>query len=564
MNFKDLKIKIPSLKRYQAFTQKVIQEINDAQTAKEVKKALLKFYKYDEKVSTDFTVIGILYSIDTTNPEYKKANDTVDEIGPLFASATVEVRKAVLAKPFIKEIEDEVGKYLIDQYRLSIETFDEKIIPELIEEAKLCSEYSAIVGGAQIEYKGQIYNLSQLGKFATSTDREVRHEVAKLTEKFWKENNDRIGEIYDKLVHLRDAEAKKLGLKNYVELGYKKMGRTDWNAEMVASYREQIHEVVTPIYKKLIKEQGKRIGISDMASYDLNLMFLSGNAKPIGDPDFLVGQAEKMYDDMSPEIGNFFHQMVDSNLLDLVAKPGKQPGGYMTQLPAYKMPFVFSNFNGTASDIDVLTHEIGHAFQYYESRNIKFPEYQQPGMEACEIHSMSMEFLAWPWISYFVGKEQEDKYKYAHLADAIKFLPYGAAIDEFQHFVYENVDITHAERCAKWREIEKKYLPAKKYKDLKFLETGTWWLRQSHVFSSPFYYIDYTLAQVVAFEFLNLSLKDREKTWNKYVKLCKMGGKYPFRELLKKAHLHDPFNEGTMKKNIKPLLKVLNTFTNLD
>lgn len=560
MDFRDLKIHIPSIEEYKKFTEKIIKDIEEATDAKQVKKALLKFYKNDEKVSTDFVVISVLYSIDTTNKEYKEANDKMDELGPLFSSLTVNVRKAVLAKPFIKDIENEVGSYLIAQYRNSIEIFDDAIIPELIEEGKLCSEYSAIVGGAQIEYKGQIYNLSQLGKFATSTDREVRHEVALLTEKFWKANNKKLGNIYDKLVKVRDRAAKKLGFKSYVELGYKRMGRTDWNADMVKEYREEIKNVVVPVYKSLIKKQAKRIGLDKIYSYDLPLMFLSGNAKPIGDPDFLVGQAAKMYDEMDPEIGGFFHKMVDSHLLDLVAKPGKQPGGYMTQLPAYKMPFVFSNFNGTSADIDVLTHEIGHAFQYYESRNFPIPEYQQPGMEACEIHSMSMEFLAWPWIKYFVGEDQEAKYRYAHLTEAIEFLPYGATVDEFQHVVYENPNMTHEERCKAWREIEKKFLPAKKYGDLKFLNKGTWWLKQGHIFASPFYYIDYTLAQVVAFEFLNLSLKNRERTWKKYVKLCKLGGKYPFRETLAKAHLHDPFNKGTMRKNIRPLVKLLNSF----
>jgi M3 family oligoendopeptidase len=393
-----------------------------------------------------------------------------------------------------------------------------------------------------------------------SLDRNVRIEVSKLSENFWKENNDQIGEIYNKLVHLRDTMAKKLGYKNYVELGYMKMGRVDYNAEMVEGYRKQIYDVIVPLYKKLIKKQAERINIKNPSYYDLTINFLSGNAKPIGNTDFLVKQATKMYDEMSPEIGTFFHSMVDSHCLDLEAKAGKTPGGYMTTLPEYKMAFVFSNFNGTSDDIDVLTHEIGHAFQYHESCNIKFPEYQAPGLEACEIHSMSMEFLAWPWIHLFVGDKDEAKYRYAHLTSAIEFLPYGATVDEFQHFVYENVDATHAERCAKWREIEKKYTPLKKYDGLKFLETGTWWLKQGHIFANPFYYIDYTLAQVVAFQFLGESLKDYPKTWKKYVRLCKLGGKYPFRELLAKAHLRDPFIEGTMKKNVKPLVKVLNSF----
>lgn len=231
----------------------------------------------------------------------------------------------------------------------------------------------------------------------------------------------------------------------------------------------------------------------------------------------------------------------------------------MTQFNYYKVPFVFSNFNGTAADIEVITHEIGHAFQYYEARNIKINDYKIPGLEACEIHSMSMEFLTWPWIHLLVGDNNDAKYRFAHLSDAIEFLPYGAAVDEFQEFVYENVNITHKERCEKWKEIANKYLPYYKYDGFPIMESCKW-ERQTHIFEVPFYYLDYTLAQVVAFQFLGESLKNREKTWKKYVKLCKCGGKYPFRELLAKNHLRDPFVEGTMKKNIKPLIKLLDSF----
>lgn len=558
MNFNEIEIKVPNLKAYQKFSNKILDELRNANDAQTVKKIIFKKNKYDEKVMTDISVIQIRYTIDTTNPEYASAQEKLDEMLPVLSSYSLPIIKEILAKPFRKELEDLLGKYLLQKYQYTVETFDEKIIPEMIEESKLTTEYDKIIGGAKIEYKGKIYNLSQLGKFATSLDREERKEVALLSEKFWKENNDKVGEIYDKLTHLRNDMAKKLGYKTYTELAYKNMGRVDWNPEMASLYRDQIYRVVTPLAKKLVKKQGERLGIKNMASYDLPLSFPDGNAKPIGDCAFLVEQAAKMYDDMSSEIGSFFHSMIDSKCLDLEAKAGKSPGGYMTQLPLYKMPFVFSNFNGTAGDIDVLTHEIGHAFQYHESTGIKIPEYQQPGMEACEIHSMSMEFIAWPWIGSFVGEDKANKYKYAHLSDAIEFLPYGAAIDEFQHYVYDNVDDTHAQRCAKWREIEKKYQPWKKYTGLKFLDSGTWWLRQAHVFQTPFYYLDYTLAQVVAFQFLAESTKNKEKAWKKYVKLCKMGGKYPFTELLERGKLRNPFIDGNIKKSIRPLVKILN------
>ena len=303
----------------------------------------------------------------------------------------------------------------------------------------------------------------------------------------------------------------------------------------------------------------KRLGIRKPQAYDYNLMFASGNPMPAGDAKFLVEQAHKMYTDLGPESKEFFDFMVKYELMDLEARKGKAPGGYQTTFPAYQSPFIFSNFNGTQGDVNVLCHEGGHALQAYLSRNIKVPEYHSPTLESCEIHSMSMEFFAWPYMDGFFGKDAE-KYKYAHLADSIEFLPYGALIDEFQHWVYANPDATHEQRCAAFKEMEQRYTPHKKYDDCPTLGKGTIWMRQSHIFFAPFYYIDYTLAQVVAFQFAIENMKNHEKTWKKYIKLCKCGGKYPFQELLAKNHLRCPFQDGNIRKVIKPLEKVLRGF----
>lgn len=559
MNFNELPIRVPDLNKLAEFFKGALEELKAANDAKTVSKILERVNEYGNDLSTDITVIQIRYSIDTTNPEYVDANNKLSEILPHLSALIIPIEAEILAKPFREDLEAIWGKFLFQKYENDVSGFDERIIPELIEENKLSNEYDAILGGAKIEYKGQIYNLSQMSKFAQSLDREERIEASRLSEKFFADNNEKIGEIYDKLVKVRTSMAKKMGYDNFIPYGYKKLGRVDYDATMVANYRDQIYNSVVPIYKSLVKRQAERINIENPLFCDLNLSFKTGNATPIGDSKYLVEQATKMYDEMSAESGEFFRFMRESNLLSLEAQPGKRPGGYMTFLPKYKAPFIFSNFNGTSGDVDVLTHEVGHAFQGYLSRNISVPEYHMPTLEACEIHSMSMEFLAWPWMELFFG-DAAQKYRFSHLENAIRFLPYGVAIDEFQHAVYGNPEMTHAERCAKWREIEKKYLPLKSYEGFDFYESGTWWMKQSHLFGSPFYYIDYTLAQVCAFQFHNENLEDHEKTWKKYIKLCEMGGQYPFLTLLEKAGLRNPFEDGNVKKAIRPLVKLLNSF----
>ena len=559
IKFSDYKLVVPNVKKYAAKMEEFIKELNDCKNADEAAKVIKKLNKYNSKIETQASIIYVLYSCDTTNKKYAKAQNYLDEVSPTFAKYGQDVTKLLANAPYRPELEKKFGSFLFKKYDISLKTFDEKIMPELMQINKLTSEYDLIFGSAQIAFRGETLNLSQLGKYLQDSDRETRREAAKAMDKWLGEHEQRIGEIYGELVLLRDKMAKKLGYKSFTELGYYMLGRTDYNADMVKVYREQIAREVVPVCNKLYKEQMKRLGIRNPQYFDYNLMFKSGNPKPAGDAKYLVAQAQKMYSELGPESKEFFDFMVKYELMDLEARKGKAPGGYCTFFPVYKSPFIFSNFNGTQGDVNVLCHEGGHAFQAYLSSYIKVPELMNPTLESCEIHSMSMEFFAWPYMEGFFDKDDE-KYRFLHLADSIEFLPYGITIDEFQHWVYEHPTATHEERCAAYKEIESRYTPHKKYDDCPTLARGTWWMRQSHIFGSPFYYIDYTLAQVVAFQFAVENMKNHEKAWKKYIKLCKCGGKYPFLELLEKNHLRNPFVDGNVRKVIRPLAKVLKEF----
>ena len=559
IKFSDYQLVTPNMKKFAAKMEKFIAELKGCKSADEATKVIKRLNKYTSDIETDIGVIYVLYSCDTTNEKYAKAQEYIDEVSPIFSKYGQAVHKVLVEAPYRQDLEKKLGAFLLKKYDIALKTFDEKIMPDLAKQNKLTSEYDLIFGSAQIDFRGETLNLSQLGKYMQDPDQATRKAAAKAMDQWLSEHEQRIGEIYDELVKLRDAMAKKLGYQSFTELGYYLLGRTDYNAEMVKGYRAQIAREVVPLCQKLYKLQMKNLGIRRPQFYDYNLMFKSGNPKPAGDAKYLVMQAQKMYAALGKESKEFFDFMVKYELMDLEARKGKAPGGYCTYFPRYKSPFIFSNFNGTQGDVNVLCHEGGHAFQAYLSADIKIPEYQSPTLESCEIHSMSMEFFAWPYMDGFFGKDAE-KYKYAHLADSIEFLPYGITIDEFQHWVYEHPEANHEQRCAAYKEIESRYLPHRKYDDCPTLNKGTWWIRQSHIFGSPFYYIDYTLAQVVAFQFAVENMKNHEKTWKKYIKLCKMGGKYPFLELLEKNHLRNPFVDGNIRKVIKPLEKVLKGF----
>ena len=562
VKFEEIPIKKISFKSVEKKITGYTSDLKQAKNFDEGFKVIKNFERFMSKFSTNVTVISIRYSLNTQDEFISKCQDQVDEMMPLISNLVNEWNKVLVAVPFRKELEVKFTPYYFVMIENSLKSFDEKIIPELIEINKLSSQYDKILGSAQIEFNGEIYNISQMGKFSKSPDRKVRKEASIKVDEFFQTHEQEIGDIYGKLVLLRDKAAKKLGFEDYTKLGYLSLGRVDYNAEMVTEYRKQIAEEVVPVAQKLYKSQAKRLGIpfKKMYSFDYNLSFLSGNPKLAGDTEYLVNSATKMYHEMSKDAGEFFDFMKDHHLLDLVARAGKQPGGYMTFLDEYKYPFIFSNFNGTEDDVNVLTHEVGHAFQGYLSKNIKPSDFRSPTLEACEIHSMSMEFFAWPWMDLFFGKDA-DKYRYSHLCDAIEFLPYGITIDEFQHWVYKHPTATHEERCAAYQEIERRYTPHKVYPaEMKAAGHGAWWMRQSHIFGVPFYYIDYTLAQVCAFQFLVEMTKNHDKAWKKYVKLCKSGGKYPFVQLLEKNHLRNPFESGNVAKVIRPLKKILKGF----
>lgn len=557
MKFQDYVYQRPDVdaikQKYVAFTE-AFKAAKDANKQAEIIKQV--FGLIDE-VDTMYQLVSIRYSLNTQDDFYEAEMNFMDEVSPELQNYVNEFNKLVYASPFKPELVKVFGQHYFNQLEVSLQSFDEKIIPLLQEENKLNSKYSKVVASAQIEFDGGVYNLSQMSPFTQSKDRETRHRAQLKISEFFESKEAELDDIYDQLVSVRNQAAQALGYANFVELGYKRLGRTDYGSKEVKAYREQIKRDVVPFVEKLVARKAKRLGIQDLKSYD-TISFLSGNPTPKGDLDWQVAQATTMYKALSKETDEFFTFMKDSGLLELDSKKGKAGGGYCTFIPGYKAPFIFANFNGTSHDVDVLTHEAGHAFQVYQSREFINPMQRFPGYEACEIHSMSMEFFAWPWVPLFF-KEDAQKYYFSHLSGAISFLPYGALVDEFQHEIYENPTMSKDERKATWRRLEKQYIPSRDYDDDQFMEKGTYWFRQSHIFQSPFYYIDYTLAQVCAFQYWIRDHKDHQEAWSSYVDLCKLGGSKGFVALMKDAKLDSPFEDGTILRTIQPLEAFLNT-----
>ncbi|NWO26304.1 M3 family oligoendopeptidase [Leptotrichia sp. oral taxon 417] len=545
MKFNEYKYEHLDLEKIKKEFSELIESFEKAENVEGQVNAFDEIIKLRNHIETMQTLVSVRHSIDTNDEFYDKENEYMDEISPILFGFTNDFYKALVNSKFKDELIQKYGKFLFDLAENTLKTFSPEIIPDAQEENRLSSKYSKLIASAKIDFDGKELNLSQMVPYTQSKDRNVRIEAAKKVAQFFAENQDEFDNIYDSLVKVRTRMAQKMGYKNFVEFGYKQLSRLEYDAKMVEGYRKQVLENIVPLHTELRERQGKRLGVDKLKFYDEAIKFNSGNADPHGSPEWILNNGKTMYKELSKETDEFFTFMTENNLLDLLSKKGKMSGGYCTYIPEHKAPFIFANFNGTSHDIDVLTHEAGHAFQVYQSRGFEVPEYLWPSYEACEIHSMSMEFLTWPWMDLFFENDT-DKYKFIHLSEALLFIPYGVTVDEFQHWVYENPEATPKERREKWIEIEKKYLPTRDYGEVEELKNGIFWFRQGHIFSSPFYYIDYTLAQVCAFQFWIKSRENREKAWKDYLNLCKLGGSKPFFELMKSANLKNPFEEGTL------------------
>ncbi|MBW4827862.1 MAG: M3 family oligoendopeptidase [Clostridiaceae bacterium] len=558
LKFKDYEYKRPDMKKVEEDIMSLIDEFEKANSSKAQNETIGKINSIREEVESMSNLVYIRHSINTLDEYYEKEQEFLDENMPLYENLISRYMKVLVNSKFRSELEEKWGSHLFNLSEVKLKTFSDEIIEDLVTENKLVSEYDKLIASAKIVFKGEERNLSQMQPFMQSTDRDTRKEAYEAYIEFFEENEDKFDIIYDKLVKVRDGIAKKLGFKNFVELGYARMGRTDYDAEMVANYRKQVFEDLVPVVVELKDRQRCRLSLDELKYYDEPLEFLTGNAIPKGSPEWILENGKKMYTELSKETAEFFNFMVERELMDLVSKKGKMSGGYCTHITKYDSPFIFSNFNGTSGDVDVLTHEAGHAFQFYLSRSFEVPEYHSPTLEACEIHSMSMEFITWPWMELFF-EEDVEKYKFSHLSGAVNFIPYGVTVDEFQHFVYENPEATPEERKTKWREIEKKYLPFRNYEENDFLNRGGYWFRQGHIFQVPFYYIDYTLAQVCAFQFWIKAMEEDSEFWEDYLRLCRAGGSDSFLNLVNLAKLKNPFVDGTIKEVMKPISKWLDS-----
>lgn len=548
--FKDIQYTRPDCEAFQKLAEDNAEKIKDAVSYSEAKKIFLEFDKAESEFFDMGNIAYIRHTIDTSDEFYDKENEFLNEKTPELMPSLLAFSNAVYDSRFKPDFVAEFGEQMFAEIELRRKSFSEKNIPLLQKEARLCNEYEKIIASADILFDGKHLNLYGIMSYFENPDRNVRHDAYKAYSKFYESNEENFERIWDELIKVRTEMGKNLGFENYIPLGYMNQGRTDYDEKDVAAFREQVREELVPFCAKLYEAQAKRIGVDKVKAYDEAYLFNDGNAVPVGDDDFLIEQAREMYHDMSKETGEFVDFMLGHDLLDVKNKPKKASTGYMTGLNSIKAPFVFSCFNHTTGDVQVLTHEFGHAFAgYMAMRNQPVSTYYSESTDIAEIHSMSMEQFAYPYAEKFFG-DKADKFRFSHLQEALTFVPFGVAVDEYQHIVYANPGLTPKQRTAEWKKLEEKYMPWREYDDIDFFAKGGWWYHKIHIFLYPFYYINYTLTTMGAMEFKKKMHEDKESAWKDYLNLCKVGGSLGYKETLKYANLSLPFEKGSVKRAV--------------
>lgn len=502
-------------------------------------------------------LVHLRFAQNTTDEAAKADRDYADALSPEAADLEIALKRRLLADPDRSAIADLTGEHALRLWETDVTTFDPAIKPDLEEEARLCARYTELLASAKLEIGGKTVNLAGLGPYAEDPDRSVRHEAERVRWWFFEANAPALDELYDQLVKLRHGMARKLGFQSYTPLGYRRLRRVDYGPEDVARYREQVAQHVVPLVGRLLDARRAENGWDKLRFWDEALIDPDGNPRPVGDHDTLVDAAQAMFDGIDQRLASFYRLMRDGGFMDLKNRPGKAGGGFCTSFPTQGVPFIFANFNGTHHDIGVFTHEMGHAFQNWESRDQPGVDYLWPTMEAAEINSMGLEFLSYPEIGRLVGDAAADRFRRMHLIGALAFLPYGVCVDHFQHEVYANPDASPADRHAMWGRLEKIYMPWADYGDLGFLTKGGRWQAKPHIYGSPFYYIDYTLAQCCAMQFWAKSRRDYAGAIEAYVRLCGRGGSAPFQDLVLSAGLVSPFAEGALADVVKEAASLL-------
>ena len=547
MKFSEIPYKRPDPEGVKAEMAELTERLRNARSYPEARAVFLAFEEKSRYVDTMDLVSMLRRQMDKDDAFYKEEDAFWWDFEPRIDEANKAWAEAMLASPFRGDFAAEFGEMMFRNAEFDRRSMSDAIVADKQRENRLIVEYEELTDSIDgIPFEGETVDSDGIDAAKEDADAGRRLAAYRAEGACWQGIAQRLDGIFDELVRLRDGMGWKLGYDGYVDLVYCKLRRS-FTKEDVRRFREAVVKYVVPVADAIKREQARRIGRPYPLAYsDNEFFFKSGNPHPAGDADFLIGEARRFFESLSPEAGEFFRHMIDDEMMFVHAG-----GGNDIFLPYYETPFLTVNLDGSGDSVRSFMHEAGHTFAYWMNRKRIPTDSITPSEDVTELHSMCMELISLQHAEGFFGPDAK-KYAYSLLSEAVAFLTYGTMVDHFQHAVFERPEMTPAQRHAEWQRLEGIYEPWIAFDpQMPYYGEGMLWQQQGHIYWGPFMYIDYVLAGAVALEVWAIMQKDPQEAWDRYMALVRQGGSRPFPELLKHAGLASPFDESCLKTACK-------------
>jgi oligoendopeptidase F len=484
---------------------------------------------------------------DTRHPEYRaRLRRFQREVLPARERHADALNRCFLASPYRAELGPEFA-VLVRSKETAAEIFRDENTDLIARETELNSEWREIRGAFTVEVDGEELTAPQAGLKLRSRDRALRARVFEAMTRREAEDADRIDAIFDELVALRTRIGRNADFPNYRDYRFVQLNRFDYTPDDCEAFHAAVEKVVVPVVEELRAVRRRVLGLDELRPWDLGAdLFGRGQERLFDDQAELVALGQTAFRAIDPGFAEDFDILVRNDLLDLMSRPGKAPGGYQATLNDIRLPFVFMNAVGTPRNLETLLHEGGHAFHTLACRDEPVIEYRRPPMEFAEVASMSMELFAFDRLGQVVGERRAREIAYAKLARLVEGFAAVALIDAFQHWIYTCPDHSREERVTKWIQLQRRFRPPIDWGELEEFRGGGW--RQiPHLFNSAFYYIEYGIAQLGALQLWRLQREDHDRAVAAYRRALALGGSRPLPELFQAAEIRFAMDESIFR-----------------
>ena len=499
------------------------------------------------------------FSQDTRDAEAEAAEaEFREKILPAAQAGDSALVAALLASRHREAVAERHGRQLLRVLEVGQETLAPVNSDLRVETSGIARDYDKLLAGAEVTVGGEAMTLSRARGRLGSPDAELRREAFEAWSGWFVQRRDELAALFGSLVERRDLMGRNLGHENFVPLGYAGMLRTDYGPAEAAAFREAVLKNASPLHEALCREQAAALGTEALRPWDRGFhpgfTLPTGAAEPVSEQ---LDKAGRVFARLSPRLAAHFERMRAEGLIDLENRPGKAAGAYCTSFADTGQVAIFCNSIGDEGDVKTLMHEMGHAFQGWESLWIESVDLRSPSLDACEVHSMGMEFLSLPHLDEFFSPEDCERFARGRWARAIQLLCYVSVVDAFQHWIYENPQASPDARDACWVELQDRFMPGIDWSGEAERHRAARWYAQPHVFRRPFYYLDYAIAETGAMQLALLDAQDHEACLETYLELCRLGGTRSVLELFDGAGLRSPFEPAVLADLMRHAAQVL-------